>query len=246
RLGLEGLSENADDLRHPLASGTEGGAATAAAAVHAVDQSRDWGARREYFFCRNGKNHRAGPGRAGARQDHPALLGSRCLRGHARHHYRGYKVRVRPGQGRETISDRRGPHAGLLAFLAARPISSGFQSTVVRQAVRPRLARSAEMEQEASCALIARRRVAQDRREIRRSTQASDCVNDKRADTKGHEGKTKVHEGEQRHGRSISRWAGCIGTRTRIHSFFQFSISFVFLSCFSFVTLRVNEVGLNW
>ena len=68
------------------------------------------------------------------------LRAGRRDRARARHHPGRHEVRVRLLR-RGADPDRRGLHAGLVAVLARRRLRAGRAAAVVRQAVRPRLAR---------------------------------------------------------------------------------------------------------
>ena len=107
-------------------------------------------------------------GRRIARPQHRCLSPSRRTCGAARHHPRRYQVRMGPAVPvqHQLHPDRRSADTGQFAVLAGRSISRRWPAAVVRQAIRPRLARSERLGQAKSAAAIARRRGRADGREI--------------------------------------------------------------------------------
>ena len=73
----------------------------------------------------------------------------------------------------DALSHRRGAHAGLVALLAPRPVSTREQPAQLRQAVRARLARDPALGQEASRACIATRCVGWYRGKVSRGAAAA-------------------------------------------------------------------------
>ena len=105
RLGLEGVPEAGDGLRHRAAGGPDRVGAAARAHLHAVDQGAV-GPRREHLVRAGGGADRRRAGREGARhQPGPLPLRGGACAG-AGHHHRRHQVRVRaPGRRRGAGAD---------------------------------------------------------------------------------------------------------------------------------------------
>ena len=99
----------------------------------------------------------------------PPLQGSRRLRRDTRHHHRRHQARIRRRRARNPPLDRRDPDTGLVALLAQDELPHRHQPAILRQTIRPRLARIPTLEQEGPRAAPAPRRAVEDLRKIPRS-----------------------------------------------------------------------------
>ncbi len=130
-----------DRVRHPARRGAGRVRPPARADLHALDQGRDRPARRERQLRAHGRDHRRRAGRGAAGQVARGLLGGARACGVAGHHHRRHQVRVRHDR-RAGHAGRRGAHAGFEPVLAGGELSARQRPAELRQAVRPRLARS--------------------------------------------------------------------------------------------------------
>ncbi len=140
RIRVEGLPAHGRRLRDRASRWPPPGRAASPAHLHAGDQGRVRPRREHRLRDRRGPRRARNGGHAAAAHAR-VLRAGRRHRGEPGHHRRGHEVRVR-ATGRSPPPGRRGADARFVPVLARRPLCPRPVAAVVRQAVRPGLARA--------------------------------------------------------------------------------------------------------